>query len=222
MTKDPNTLAYDTTSFKALMAEYKELLTFSDVASWDKRAAIEVENLVRTVHDVDKKRTGASNKLGEIRKEHEGKGFFQRMFDSKDQEKTLVQLVENYNKYISWLEDMASQLQEAIDFTPNSPEEKKSLLKELKERKKELQLEKREVAAAMKAIRTDARKQSAVAGTSKSMFGTTYNSSLAAAQRRGIRYQKESALRPQEDAKTAIERQLIQVDRDISWAERFS
>ena len=37
-----------------------------------------------------------------------------------------------------------------------------------------------------------------------------------------FRYHKEVALRPPEDAKTAIELQLIQVDRDILWAEKFT
>ena len=70
----------------------------------------------------------------------------------------------------------------------------------------------------MKVVRTGARQQSAQAGR---VFGVFYDSKLAASERRSIRYSKESILRPHEDAKTAIERQLVQIDRDILWAEKF-
>jgi hypothetical protein len=114
---------------------------------------------------------------------------------------------------------MASQMQEAIDFTPNSVEEQKALLRELRQRKKELQLEKRQVAASMKAIREGARQRSAQAG--RGFFGM-YNPKQAASERRSIRYRKEAALRPHEDAKAAIERQIIQIDRDILWVGRYT
>jgi len=71
----------------------------------------------------------------------------------------------------------------------------------------------------MKAVRTGARQQSAQAGR---VFGVFYDSKVAASDRRSIRYAKEATLRPHEDAKAAIERQLVQTDRDILWAEKFN
>lgn len=114
---------------------------------------------------------------------------------------------------------MAIKMLEAVDFTPNSKEEQAVLLKELRIRKKELQIQKREVAASMKAIRTEARQHSARAGT---ILGITYSAKVASSQRRSIRYTKEATLRPQEDEKAAVERQLLQVDRGIVGVERFS
>jgi len=104
-----------------------------------------------------------------------------------------------------------------IDFTPNSLKEQKVLLKELRAQKKELQLQKREITATIKAIRREARTQSVHAG--QILF--SYNSKSAAIQRRQIRYKKEAKLRPHEDAMTAIERQLLQIDKDIFWVESF-
>jgi len=52
------------------------------------------------------------------------------------------------------LDHLLGKLQEAIDFTPNSATEKKTLLKKLGQRKKELQIEKREITARMRAIST--------------------------------------------------------------------
>lgn len=116
------------------------------------------------------------------------------------------------------LKKRAPELQELVDFTPNSPEEQKTLLAELRLQKKELQLKKRELAAAMKAIRVDARQKSSEAGV---VFGVFYDRSTAAHQRRHIRYRKEAALKPHEGEKEAVERQLLQIDRDIMWVERF-
>ena len=40
---------------------------------------------------------------------------------------------------------------------------------------------------------------------------------MSRAHRVNVRYQKEAALRPNEDAKAAINRQLFQIERDILW-----
>lgn len=217
MTQEP-TMHYDIKDFKALMVEYKGLRTFTDVASWDERARVELDEVAKGIRAFEEVSARASRQLAQLVKEREEKDFFSRMFASQKPEKSLAQLIQGYNDYKALLEGMASQLQEAIDFTPNSPEEQASLLKELKLRKKELQVEKRETAAAMKAIRTGARQQSAQAGRA----GIYYNSRAAAYDRRSIRYQKEAALQPHEDAKAAVERQLLQVDKDILWAEKFT
>ncbi len=114
---------------------------------------------------------------------------------------------------------MASDMQEVMDFSPTSSEEQKVLLKELRQPKKELQVEKREVAARMKAIRTEARQQSVHAGK---VFLGSYDSKLGENQRRQIRYSKESALRPQEDAKAAFERQLLKNANCLKLSVIFS
>jgi hypothetical protein len=116
------------------------------------------------------------------------------------------------------MEDMAEKLQEAIDFTPNSPTEQKLLLKELRQRKKELQLQKREVAASAKQIREEARLKSVHAGR----FLGIYNSKLASIERRSIRYRREALVAPNEDVKVSIDRQILQIDKDILWVERFT
>ena len=50
----------------------------------------------------------------------------------------------------------------------------------------------------------------------------SYSSKMAARECRGIRYRKEAQLRPHEDAVTAIERQLLQIDQDIFWVESIN
>ncbi len=85
-------------------------------------------------------------------------------------------------------------------------------------KKKELQLQKREVAGNMKVIRRTSRIESVNAG--RMIF--RYSSKIAAYERRAIRYRKEAQLQPYEDSITAIERQLLQIDKDIFWVESIS
>ena len=211
-------VSYDDRNFGKLMSDFKTLATFSAIASWDSQTQLEIERILGVIRDLDNEISRQTQALEKFRQSKSEKSFMGRLFTSDKEEKESLQLVEKYNQYKATLGKMASQLQESIDFTPNTPEEQKTLLKELRQRKKELQVEKREVAAAMKAVRTGARQQSAQAGR---VFGVFYDSKLAASERRSIRYSKESTLRPHEDAKTAIERQLVQIDRDILWAEKF-
>jgi len=211
-------IQYDDKNYRALMDEYKTLSTYENVAGWDQRAQAEVDKLAGVLQELEAEIARQSETLEQTKREHAQKSFLKRTFSDRKPEKEIAQFIDQCRQNMTTLEGMASKLQEAIDFTPNSPEEQKTLLKELRLRKKELQAEKREVAANMKAIRNEARAQSVHAG--RGFFG--YSSKSAAYDRRQIRYAKEAALGPHEDAKTAIERQLIQVEKDIVWAERFN
>jgi vacuolar-type H+-ATPase subunit I/STV1 len=209
---------YDDGNFREFMAQFRMLSTFAAVESWDRQAQTEVERILGVIRGLDMEMAQQAQTVEQLRQSKSEKSLMGRLLSSGKEEKELTQRIEKYREYKTTLGKMASQLQESIDFTPNSPEEQKVLLKELRQRKKELQVEKREIAATMKAVRTDARQQSAQAGR---VFGVFHDSKLAAIERRSIRYSKESALRPHEDAKATIERQLVQVDRDILWAEKF-
>ena len=208
---------YTDHNFRKLMAEFKILSSFTQIAAWDEQAQVEVENIIIVIHALNDEIIKLTVALGKARSDHKEKAFLKRMFNDRKEEKDLTQQLQRCQELIATMEAMASEMQEAIDFSPNSIEEQKTLLKELRQRKKELQIQKREVAANMKAIRDDAHQQSVHAG--QGILG--YNSKTAAYQRRQIRYSKQAALGPQENAKAAIERQLLQTDRDILWAERF-
>ena len=180
--------------FQLLINEFKELSTFTAVIDWDKRAEVEIKSLINCIHLFDLELNQQSKILSEPTI-------------------TIYQM-----KYRTTMENRAEKLQEAIDFTPNSLTEQKLLLKELRQRKKELQLQKREVAASAKQIRREARMKSSHAGR---VLGIVYNSKLAATERRSIRYRKEAALLPHEDLMSSLERQILQIDKDIFWVERF-
>ena len=109
------------------------------------------------------------------------------------------------------LAELASQLEAAIDFTPDTPNDLKEQLKECRQRKKELQAEKKAVSAEMTSIRAGARHRTA----------TVTPGQHAKEERRQISVAKEFALRPHENQKADLERQVVALDRTIAWLERF-
>ena len=48
-----------------------------------------------------------------------------------------------------------------------------------------------------------------------------YNSKIAARERRRIRYQRDAQLKPNEAKKAALERQILQIEKDILSIKRF-
>jgi len=177
-----------------------------------------IAKLTKGVAALDKSILHASAALEQEKQELGQESFFRRHFGAhKSHEASGARLLDLRQRKAQ-LDSLAQKLHTAIDSTPRSAEEKSLLVKELRLRKKELQAEKREASAAMTSIRKEARVESVHAG--KTWLGL-YDSSLAAAQRRAIRYAKEAALNPHEDSKAAIERQIAQVERDILWLERF-
>ena len=96
---------------------------------------------------------------------------------------------------------------------------KKARRQELMARKKEATDLKRDISAKMTAVRSEARRQSAVAG--ETWLGL-YDGSLAADQRRGIRIQKENDLRFLEQQKANADGILAQIERELEALEHLS
>lgn len=187
--------AFQEINFLELMNEFNNLSTFQSVTLWDKKAEREIQRIVKIIDSLSL----------EIEK-HSG-----------DISSTKVKLYKS--RYCTVLENMAEKLQISIDFTPNSVNEKKLLLQELNQRKKELKIQKRELNIDAKQIRETARAQSVHAGK---MLGVIYDSKLAAFERRSIRYKKESLVAPYESLKVSIDRQILQIDKDILWIENIT
>lgn len=206
------------TQANQLLKSILSLSTFDKVKEWDEAAIAHVAKIVATVGNIDIELNRLNQEMQSAQQEHKDKPFLNRMFSSSPEQKFKSAIAELENQKIS-LESLSEELQSKIDFTPNSPEEQKILIKELKQHKKELNVSKRELAATMKEIRTGARQESANAsyGVGALLGGSKYT----AAQRRAIRYDKEAKLSPHEDERASIERQLLEIDKLIIWTERF-
>ena len=212
-------IQYTDAEYRELIDEFAVLSSYDAVAAWDQRASAEVERIMEVIKALEEEITDRVSSLEHAKKEHAEKSFFTRAFASRSNEQEITRTLKEYQSHVARLEQSAADLQEKIDFTPNSPEEKSNLSKEIRLRKKELQTEKRELAANMRAIRNEARVKGVQAGAFLSNI--VYSSKVATFQRRHLRYAREAVLRPHEDARAAIERQLIQIEKSLLWVDRF-
>jgi hypothetical protein len=187
-----------------------------------------------------------SVELNRAKSEFKQQPVLKRLFHSNDSEKVLAAQITAIQQGTTSLQteksqllEMSAQLQKitkyAAEFGPKTAAERDLLIKKLRLEKKKLQARKREIGVTATAIRQEARTQSAQAGK-RGLFGATgsfgdgsfsdklawYDSSLAADQRRSIRYAKESALHPYESAKAEIEQELINLEKRILWIEQFA
>lgn len=189
-----------------------KLSTYSDADSWDKHAESLLAEisyaqgfLYQSIRDLRDK--------GDAAKAERMKKFFLiRLFPSSEETALSSQIRQLESTGVT-LSQRSEELGDWVDFTPNSSEDKAALLKQLKMEKKELSLQKKEVLAEMRGIRAEAKDKTAA------VFAFTKDGERQ--KRRSIRFEKEAALRPHESAKEALERQILQVDRRILWAEKF-
>lgn len=204
-------------SIQRLVNEYKSLSDFSAAADWDRRAQSEIDILATALDRIESFERYIAAQVTATQQERASKNALARVFGSRSAEKALEADAEWARVRRADIEKIADQLQEMMDYTPADEAERKSIIKELRLTKKELQVKKREITAKMQAVRVETRQQSAQLES----FGIRGLAKVAAGQRRNIRRRREGQLAPSEDAKAAIERQLLAIDRRINWLERF-
>lgn len=183
-------------SYGHLMNRIQRISTFTEVAEWDKEAEAAITEILKAIEVLDEV-------VDTVVSQH-----------SNVSNLTPLRFKQ---KYQAILEDIATKLQEAIDFTPKSPKEQKALIRELTLAKKDLQLQKKQITLTMRNVNEISRSKSVHAGS----FLGMYNSKIAAGERRKIRYQRDAQLRPNEAQKAALERQILQIEKDILSIKRF-
>jgi hypothetical protein len=204
--------------YKELLPSFDNLENFSEAIQWDSDASSLIELFKNSISDFLEYQKSLQQELEIIKTERESKSFFMRSFSSKKSEKEHAESILDMADVVKKTEIIIEKLQDLIDRTPNSKVEQKEMLNELKTIKKNLALEKREINESIRKVNVEARKSiSKVTGISGGIFGT-----VARAHRVSVRYQKEAALRPNEDAKAGINRQLLQVEKDILWVSKFN
>jgi hypothetical protein len=200
-----------------LSSRFEKLTTFEEAARWDADAFAVVRLFEQYRDAVAGFRSSEQQALQEANAARGTLPFFKRLFASRRTEKSREANIKQADKGTASVETAISQLFELADRTPACKAEQKEMLSELRLLKKELTTEKRSVNEAMRIIRTQARQNMATwTGVQRGFTG-----SVARLERMQIRHQKEGALSPHEDAKAAIERQLIEMERRINWVSRF-
>jgi hypothetical protein len=202
-----------------LFAQFSSLSTFAEVADWGGRAGQAAENLKEAILSIESEVKQKTQLIENVNQKQKEKSTISRLFSGSREKKSIQTDIDALTTQKDRFQTLVDELQSKIDITPNNPEERAILLKELKLEKKELQLKKRELNEKLRGIRTAARQKSAeLPGTFTGLIG---GSKYRASARRNIRYNKEAALAPHEDAKSTLERELMHLEKDILWVERF-
>ena len=201
-----------------LLARHGALASIEGAALWCAEADATVAYLAAEASAARSRIVDLASQAQMQRREAKTKSFFGRFFKSADEKITQAEDGQLKN-VIAQCHSLTEHLQERVDATPISREQQVQLLKELKTAKKEIQLRKKEHNAEMKSIRTVARQKSVNAASPlTTLFG---GQKYTAIQRRNIRYSKESALAPLEDAQATLERQTLALENAILRLESF-
>ena len=208
----PASLEYNTANASLLAIAIKNLRSFDEIAEWDKKATAEVEALHSILKAIEGKQQTAIQGISQEQQEHKAKSFLPKLFDGRKEQKRWLAEQARLAREKTQIENVIDQFESAIDFMPDSLDELRELLEECKQQKEELLTEKKAVNAQMSSIRVEAKQQTA--NTNYGKYGK--------GDRRRIRLNKDAALRPQESQKTAIERQVKELDQIIIWLERFT
>ena len=197
-----------------LIDRYKVLDKFDDAAIWfnDVKAVATLFEQYKEVllqFIVKQKQI-----LSDLEDSRSAQPLLKRFFTSTKDEKRIGADIAKAETGIDSVDSAAETLNELLDTTPLNKEEQAGMLKELREAKKDLTLEKRTVNAQMHSIRTQMRQE---------------NTSIAGQRGPGSRYyraaivrEKEKLLNPHEDSKAAIEQELIIIEKRINRISRFT
>jgi hypothetical protein len=207
----PASLEYNPANARTLAIAIKNLRNFDEITEWDKKVMAEVEALNLILKAIEGKQQKAIQVISQEQQEHEAKSFLTKLFDRRKEQKRWLAEQSRLAREKVQIENVIGQFESAIDFMPDSLDKLKELLEECKQQKEELLTEMKAVNAQMSSIREDAKQQTA--NTNYGKYGK--------GDRRRIRLNKDVALRPQDDQKTAIERQITELDQTIVWLERF-
>lgn len=193
-----------------LLTGMLSLSTFADAKEWGERTLPELSRLKGIIRDMDAEIANDTQSLEKLKYER-SKKMLGGLLGSSREEKDLAQQIEDRKTAKASLNKAVNQLQDMLDFTPRSHEEKQVLLAELRQRKRKLQEEKREITQVVRSPRLN-KPQEAVVDT---VFD------IAARERRQARYNREAQLKPGETTLAALTRQIEQAESDIQWVEKF-
>ena len=201
-----------------LTAELTNLNTFAEVNSWDEKAKAALAKITTDFELIEREVAATREEFQRLQAQFDAKSALLKLAGKGSEFKATEKRLAQFQMAQEQLDELAGRLQETIDMTPNSSDERKVLVKELRLQKKELQTQKKEITAEMRAIRVEARQKNAQVTN----YGFRSLSKLATAERRKLRLQREIELAPNEQTKATIEKQILKIDRLILWAEKLN
>ena len=207
----PTSLEYNTANASHLATTIQNLSSIEEIAKWNKKAKAEVEDLNAILKAIEEKQQTATEVISHKQQEYNTKNFLTKFFDLRKEQKRWLSEQSRLEREKTQIENVIIQFQSTLDFMPVSHDKAKKLLEDCKRQKNELHTEMKAVNDQKSSIRAKAKLQKANTNYGKYGKGDRY----------WIKLNKKSALRSQDDQKTAIERQTTELDQMIIWLERF-
>lgn len=209
--------AETTNSLSELMTRYKSLCSFQEVHQWkaDARALIKLYEDLKGNLEMASSREKEYLALAE--KKRNELPFLKRMTASQQEANIRKSNISRLEQVIAQIPEHISSLVSLSEQLPDNKLQQKQLIKDLKNKKDDLNLKKKTVNENMRLIRTQARKDTAYYAGAR---GGTYGK-IATMQRASITQRKENDLAPNEQVKAKIEELLITIDQRIIYLSRI-
>lgn len=194
-----------------LIQSHRHLKTLAECAAWCEDARRYLEAWPLTLDQLTAKQTAARQALEDASARAKARPIWKRLMKSSDQKDARVSLdLATHDR--DQAQKFATELHQLLAETPENDIDRASRISMFKEQKKQLILQKKELDLRMKEIRADARNASARAGT----LAQVGMRKAAAASRRSITVDRAQALRPFENTKMDVEREILNIDKEIA------
>ena len=128
---DEREVIHSDETYRALMTELKSLSTFAAVTDWAVRARTELETVVSVIRQLEAELSARKQTLEDAQHARAEKSMIGQMLSSDRAGKGVRRGVAQYEQVIRSLRAIATELQDRIDMSADTPEEQKALLKEL-------------------------------------------------------------------------------------------
>jgi hypothetical protein len=200
-----------------LTQNHNSLQSFKDAIGWDNGAEAVIRLFQDYQNNLNEYREESIEVLERMKQERNKSPFMQKIFSSRTSEKECNENIRKSDSGIQSIEKGIEILHAMMDKTPGSKTEQKAIVDELRQLKKDLTLQKREINENMRQTRVTARQKTIqYTGINSGILG-----GVARYQRVSARLEKERALIPGEDQKKFIEKKLIAIERDLNWVLNF-
>lgn len=200
-----------------LISKVNEIDSFESVVQWDNNAKEMLTNLSNYENTLKDEKNSLEKKMIALIEE-QGKSFFSKLMNNKKDEIQKINFeLSSINSKFNLIKGLERDLNFWIQITPDDKNEKTTMINELKEVKKDLAIQKKELRLAIKETNKNARVSNSKAINQRGF--TSYK--LVAFQQAVSRSKKELELAPLEDQLKQIEHNELQYDKVIRFLEKI-
>ena len=135
-----------------LIVGLKSLHSFVEIADSEYKAQGLLDQAIAEIDTTERQEAALQVGIRSFAQAHSEKSFLQKISGKGSAWKKVEEELQQCSQELEQLNELAGQIQNAIDLTPNNPEQRKTLIKDLRMEKKELGLAKKEINLELRGI----------------------------------------------------------------------